>query len=811
MLFTTTMLVAAALALAAPMAARGQAVSTTVKTCGCFESVVGMPAGKRFCGDNCGLTAAGKCESRERTCPGANFGTRVDSQVRWGQSVTFGMPYAQSGMGFTGEKGKQVSFGREFYVGRLTHFNHPIVGPARAVHLRIQLEFPDFPTPIKNDFRFRLDIDETTNMASAHPMGRCPYPSTVDCSDKITFDLNGFDKESTFRVGAIDYTMALTGFKETRQSTSLPAEFFISNEQRENNAFLFAKIVAACPADCEGGGMPEFVLGPDGTYTCKCLCPETPCTTPGYARDERCKCTCDKLACNGYKGDENNNCKCICPTSPMEGCPPPRTHWDAERCECTCPPMLCPPGTAIGNEAKCECLCGAKQCPPGQSISATCECECPPGITCPEGQSVDPSNCGCKCNDATNMCPPGFDWVPCPGDATKCCCECKNKCGSGCNVDGVKPECVEGSGGQCCKNCKWSRGSCDDNDKCTTGDACSGSGEVCKGKSICPEPRDSCEKYVCNPAEGVCRKEVEADGARCGPADVDPENYNLCERWCQGGRCVEKPPPPCANDPSATDPFVCEGLFCNPKTGMCENGIQTGKRCNDKNPCTTDDKCGPDAVCNGKPLECTEVKACHRFVCNPLAGGVCEATPVAFGSECSAAPGDKCATAGTCAGGVCLTGKRCPPLNRTENWCNTNECVSLTGQCIKKPRPVGSRCIEPSGFAREDGICGGNFTCVAPGVCDGERNPMTVNHSLCTGLLQTENGGDAETVGLIVGLTALGAVICAIVLAAILFMYVSKNALTDPSTWNLGNQVGLENNPMYEANDGQGYNPMYRG
>ena len=58
-----------------------------------------------------------------------------DTQIRWGQSVTSGNPYARSGMGFTGVKDKEVPLNREWFCGRLTHFNHPIIGPASAAKM----------------------------------------------------------------------------------------------------------------------------------------------------------------------------------------------------------------------------------------------------------------------------------------------------------------------------------------------------------------------------------------------------------------------------------------------------------------------------------------------------------------------------------------------------------------------------------------------------------------------------------------------------------------------------------------------------
>lgn len=131
-------------------------------------------------------------------------------------------------MGFTGEQNKEVPLNREWFCGRLTHFNNPIIGPASSTRLGLQLRIPEFN--VNSNFDFRLVIDETTNSEANGP---CPYPSTgkkkppflfffllfslrkfkskilllVPCSDKITFDLAGLDFKKSFKIGLVDYTL----------------------------------------------------------------------------------------------------------------------------------------------------------------------------------------------------------------------------------------------------------------------------------------------------------------------------------------------------------------------------------------------------------------------------------------------------------------------------------------------------------------------------------------------------------------------------------------------------------------------------
>jgi hypothetical protein len=164
------------------------------------SNTVGGGNSIRYCGSSCGVSTAPARLSP--VCP-AQSGDPIDSQVRWGISATTGNPYAQSGMGFTGEKNIDVPLNREWFCGRLTHFNHPISNAASSTKLGLQLNIPEFK--VQQDFQFKLDIDETTNSVLSGP---CPYPSTTPCSDKITFDLGGLDFTKKFKIGLVDYTLS---------------------------------------------------------------------------------------------------------------------------------------------------------------------------------------------------------------------------------------------------------------------------------------------------------------------------------------------------------------------------------------------------------------------------------------------------------------------------------------------------------------------------------------------------------------------------------------------------------------------------
>ena len=143
--------------LAALTLVSGQSLpSTIVSTCGCFKNhVIGSGAQfVRYCGSDCGDD---QCASSGSSCPTDHS---VSSQVRWGQSVSSDS-YEVSGMGFTGVPPTDVVLDRDFYVGRLTHFNNRIYYAADSVEMSINLVIDEFD--VDEVFTFKLEIDETSN------------------------------------------------------------------------------------------------------------------------------------------------------------------------------------------------------------------------------------------------------------------------------------------------------------------------------------------------------------------------------------------------------------------------------------------------------------------------------------------------------------------------------------------------------------------------------------------------------------------------------------------------------------------------
>ena len=206
------------------------------------------------------------------------------------------------------------------------------------------------------------------------------------------------------------------------------------------------------------------------------------------------------------------------------------------------------------------------------------------------------------------------------------------------------------NGLQGCQDSACQNKACDDGSACTTGDHCQGSGAsaVCIGQEV-----------RCTPPTGACLR-----GAQCDPGT---------------GQCVNL-----AEDP--------------------------GTSCDDSNPCTVNDQCGPQAQCAGTPRSCdTPPSACHESTgtCN-TASGMCSYAFKPASASCDDAVActvnDVCDGAGGCQGAQ----TPCSP---------SSVCMRVTGGCMAQsscteepdPSKVNTACmINPSRAGvcrRQDGVC----------------------------------------------------------------------------------------------------------
>ena len=374
------------------------------------------------------------------------------------------------------------------------------------------------------------------------------------------------------------------------------------------------------------------------------------------------------------------------------------------------------------------------------------------------GQPCDADNSQCTKNDVCldGKCQPGKpvvcdDFNPCTSDA----CDAQKGCvylntdGIGCNADDtnctIPDQCQGGKCeagkkkacdlGEACVIgvCKVATGICDyqikdglacnDGNPCTAGEKCKG--ELCLGDATpCNDSlactADSCDgKTGCvhAPIPGVCD-----DGDPCTAGD-----------GCADGKCVGsslKALEKCA------DSSECTEDLCVSKAG-CVNKLLTGAKCDDGNPCTTNDACAAgqcaatvnncgcntDGDCSAKEdndfcngtLFCDKAKApyqcnvnpatvkkcndalngpCQVVACDP-GSGACKLIKKANGQGCDA-DGSACTSGDECQDGLCLTGslQGCDD----KNGCTADTCDPVKG-CQYKPLTGacdadGSACTE---------------------------------------------------------------------------------------------------------------------
>ncbi|MEZ4266973.1 MAG: hypothetical protein R3F39_11385 [Myxococcota bacterium] len=266
---------------------------------------------------------------------------------------------------------------------------------------------------------------------------------------------------------------------------------------------------------------------------------------------------------------------------------------------------------------------------------------------------------------------------------------------------------------------------CDDGNVCTSQDACQSG--ACVGQplsqSACDDANpctlnDSCSAGVCAGALNLC------------------DDLNTCTRdFCEFGHPDAATGTGCVHEPRE---IKCDDV--NPCTtddacvaGVCEGVVKVGAACTDGNLCTSGDACGDDGVCRGVPnVDCDDDNPCTIDTC--AAGGGCVHTPD-VGLECSdgllCTVGDACDASGECVGaekcpktdacvdvacdgetGTCLSS---PTKCDDQNVCTNDACDSLSG-CVFTPNALGcdDKQVCTTGDVCAAGVCTGKAK-----VCDG--------------------------------------------------------------------------------------------
>ena len=290
---------------------------------------------------------------------------------------------------------------------------------------------------------------------------------------------------------------------------------------------------------------------------------------------------------------------------------------------------------------------------------------------------------------------------------------------------------------------------CDDEDLCTTGDACTDG--ACGGALVeCGSEGGDCLVAACDPETGGCVDEVAPDGTPCDsgiPCTVGPT--------CSSGQCVG-------------DVIECDGLDDQCNVGACDAetlecvqvAVNDGGGCDDGDACTGGDVCLA-GVCAGASLDCSELdSACLVGVCAPQTGA-CEAVPGFEGAQCD--DGDLCTTGDACAGGSCEgLDVDCADL---DDACEVGVCDPESGACAAEPLAEGGACEDGDPCTILDtcagGVCEGTpKACLAAGpcfeaTCDPDSGGACVQSLAPNGMICDDGnfctGGDVCTGGACIG------------------------------------------------------------
>ena len=300
------------------------------------------------------------------------------------------------------------------------------------------------------------------------------------------------------------------------------------------------------------------------------------------------------------------------------------------------------------------------------------------------------------------------------------------------------------------------KATCDDGNKCTTGDVCAG-GKCASGPNSCEcfktadcdskEDEDACNGTLfCDVTDNKCKIDSNSVVV-CDKSKDTPCTKFHCDK--NKGECVGvslKNGTPCDADGS-----VCtNGDACT--AGICKTGKSTA--CDDANPCTDDfchpkdgcskknnlapcfdgklctvaDHCKDGACAAGNAKTCNDGDPCSNDGCNKATGN-CQYLP-ASGAGCD--DGNKCTHGDVCQKGNCIaqSSTKC----NDGNSCTVDKCDPSTGKCGSKPAFAGMGCEDgkmcTDGDACLNGVCksGSVVSCYDGSPCTADAcDPATGN------------------------------------------------------------------------------------
>ncbi len=381
--------------------------------------------------------------------------------------------------------------------------------------------------------------------------------------------------------------------------------------------------------------------------------------------------------------------KCVTPNTSCTG----GQTWDAIDCDCDCPSGLVWNGSSCVTCPSCSACqtCVGGTCTPQGSGGGGCplgEVCCGSSChndTCTGSDIWDPSSCSCKpppCTINCGVCQT-LDSVNCRCDTIPNCCTNNSQCPGSCNSCNVNTNtCTGGCSGltpACCGNTCQASCSCSDaipvrlpcpncwetNNNWLGYPTCDW--DICRGSKptcILPEIWDPSTCRCEDPCTNCAQNEV-----CCGDTCKTRKTTSTCsaQSECQqpssdGCSCENKP-----NDP----PIPCSNC------GTCSSGI-----CTQSTP-----SCGSCQSWNSSTCQCESTCSSGQICCSdtcktPKTDSICGTCKEASPDKCSCVskPGP-CGDCGTCSGGTCGNQgpKPCPPDHRWDS--NSCSCIPILCSC----------------------------------------------------------------------------------------------------------------------------------
>ncbi len=305
-----------------------------------------------------------------------------------------------------------------------------------------------------------------------------------------------------------------------------------------------------------------------------------------------------------------------------------------------------------------------------------------------------PQDCPWGCNSSTLSCSP----YPC--GTNTCTTPPTNGCYSGttgiCQTDGscVYPFNPAGT-------------SCEDGNKCTTGEGCDSMGDCLGGTAVPIDDGDPCTADTCDPVTGSISHTALSVGSDCDDGNLC-NGLATCQLVNSAITCVNGTPVACST-PSAGGCYAATGT-CDPSTGICSYAfLNQGTACDDTNLCTVSDQCDGMGTCGGSTKPCADYHECADSgtsrlywsgTCDP-SNGAC--TFSLTDSNCELGCDS---SSGLCNADPCLN----VACDNPPDSCHVGTCIK--GACSYQLKAEGSDCNDGNACTAAD-------QCSAAGACQG--------------------------------------------------------------------------------------------